>query len=79
MRERLHALYRTYSSRSGITPSQSAILAEAACVLGSRGHPASVVRATIEELETAFENPSRAPVIPPRPIFSGFILELSRA
>ena len=78
MRERLHALYRTYSCQSGITPSQSAILAEAACVLGSRGIPVSVVRATIEDLEAAFENPFIGQVIPLRPIFSGFISEFPR-
>ncbi|MEY9575839.1 hypothetical protein ABIE88_003415 [Bradyrhizobium diazoefficiens] len=78
MRDRLAALYRAYSCRSGITPNQSAVLAEAACVLGSRGIPGHAVSATIEALEAAFENQSRSPAIPPRPIFSGFILEFSR-
>ncbi|MEH2517435.1 hypothetical protein V1279_003008 [Bradyrhizobium sp. AZCC 1610] len=76
MRNRLLHLYQTYSCRSGITPSQSAVLAEAACVLGSRGIPADVVRNTVEDLESAFEI---GIVIPSRPVFSGFISELSRA
>ncbi|GAB9152848.1 MULTISPECIES: hypothetical protein [Bradyrhizobium] len=56
MRDRLLRAYQTYSLRSGITPSQSALLAEAACILGSRGIPVSVIRNTVEELEAAFEN-----------------------
>lgn len=75
MRERLFRAYQTYSLRSGITPNQSALLAEAACVLGSRDIPASVIRNTVEELEAAFGN---SIVIPTRPIFSGFIPEFSR-
>jgi hypothetical protein len=78
MRARLATLYRAYSGRSGITPCQSAILAEAACVLSQRDVSAPTVMATIEELEAAFENPNRSPVIPPRPIFSGIILEFPR-
>ena len=78
MRDRLAALYRAYSTRSGITPNQSAVLAEASLILGSRSIRPDVIRATIEELEEAFENQTRRPVIGPRPIFSGFILEFSR-
>ncbi|WP_316207445.1 hypothetical protein [Bradyrhizobium sp. SZCCHNR3118] len=78
MRDRLATLHRVYSQRSGITPRQSAILAEAACVLSQRGIASPVIEATVEELEAAFENPFRSPVIPPRSIFSGFILEFPR-
>lgn len=78
MRARLATLYRAYSGRSGITPVQSAILAEAACVLSQRDVSAPTVSATIEELEAAFENRPSRPVIPPRPIFSGIILEFPR-
>jgi hypothetical protein len=79
MLQQLNALYREYFQRPGITPNQSHALADAACVLGSRGMPASAVRNAIVELEAAFENPSVCRIIPLRPIFSGFISELSRA
>ena len=79
MRDYLNSLYRTYSCRSGITPNQSQALAGAACVLGSRGIPAGSIRHAIEELQAAFENPSIEAVIAGRPIFLGFISELSRA
>jgi hypothetical protein len=79
MRDRLRALYCAYSNRTGITPNQSAVLAEAFCVLFTRRVSDQVIRSTIEELEAAFENRSGRPVIPPRPIFSGFILEFPRA
>ncbi|MBP1297070.1 MULTISPECIES: hypothetical protein [Bradyrhizobium] len=75
MRARLDALYRAYSGRSGITPVQSAILAEAACVLSQRGASVPVLMGTIEELEAAFEYTPGRPVIVARPIFSGIILE----
>ncbi|WFU52261.1 hypothetical protein QA639_21370 [Bradyrhizobium pachyrhizi] len=78
MRARLDALYRAYMGRSGITPVQSAILAEAACVLSQRGASVPVVNATIEELEAAFENTPGRPLIARRPIFSGIILEFPR-
>jgi hypothetical protein len=51
------------------------MLAEAACVLGSRGIPVSTVRATIEDLEAAFEIRNRAPENAPAAINSGIILE----
>ena len=78
MRERLRALYLAYHRRPGVTPNQSAVLAEAACVLLSHRVTEPVMEATIVELEAAFENPNRPPVNPPRPIFSGFILEFPR-
>lgn len=78
MRTRLAALYRAYSLRSGITPNQSAILAEASVVLGLRDVSVPTLISTIEELEAAFENPLRSPVNPPRPIFGGIILEFPR-
>jgi hypothetical protein len=73
----LNRLYRHCSQQQGITPNQSHALAGAACVLGSRGMPASAVREAIVELEAAFENPSVDRVIPWWPVFSGFISELS--
>jgi hypothetical protein len=79
MLQRLNALYRECSQRPGITPNQSHALADAACVLGSCGVPASMIRNAIVELEAAFENRSVTRIIPRRPIFSGFISELSRA
>jgi hypothetical protein len=78
MRARLATLYRAYSGRSGITLVQSAILAEAACVLSQRDVAAPTVAATIEELEAAFENTPGRPLIPPRPIFGGNIFEFPR-
>jgi hypothetical protein len=78
MRDSLNALYRECSQRPGITPNQSQALAGAACVLGSRGIPAQSIRNAVEELRAAFENPSIGQIIPRRPIFSGFISELSR-
>jgi hypothetical protein len=75
MRERLRALFCAYRDRPGITPVQSAILAEAACVLLSPRLTDQVISGTIEELEAAFENFPGRPVICPRPIFSGIILE----
>jgi hypothetical protein len=75
MRARLATLHRVYSARSGITPVQSAILAEAACVLSQRDVSAPTVEATIEELEAAFENHPGRPLIHRRPIFGGNILE----
>lgn len=78
MRDRLATLYRAYSARSGITPVQSSLLAEAFCVLRSRGVSEQVIRTTTEELEAAFENHPGRPVIPPRPVFSGIILEFPR-
>jgi hypothetical protein len=51
------------------------MLAEAACVLGSRGIPASVIRATIEELEAAFVIRSAGPENTPAALNSGIILE----
>ena len=75
MRDHLATLHRAYSGRSGTTPVQSAILAEAACVLSQRGVSLPVISATVEELEAAFENRPNRPVIPPRPIFRGNILE----
>jgi hypothetical protein len=55
MRDRLYALYRAYSHRSGITPNQSAVLAEAQLVLGYRSIRLDVIRATIEDLERALK------------------------
>jgi hypothetical protein len=78
MLQLLNARYREFSQRPGITPNQSHALADAACVLGSCGVPASMIRNAIVELEAAFENPSVSRIIPSRPIFSGFISELSR-
>lgn len=78
MRARLATLYRAYSGRSGITPVQSAILAEAACVLSLRDVSVPTLTATIEELEAAFENTQGRPLIPPRPIFGTNILEFPR-
>jgi hypothetical protein len=78
MRERLRALYLACSGRSGITPRQSAVLAESSLVLRSPRVSDQVIRATIEDLEAAFENRSRRPLIHLRPTFSGFILDFSR-
>jgi hypothetical protein len=69
MLQLLNARYREFSQRPGITPNQSHALADAACVLGSQGVPASMVRNAIVELEAAFENPSLGQIIPRRPIF----------
>lgn len=78
MRARLATLYRAYSGRSGITPVQSSLLAEAFCVLRSRGVSEQVIRTTVEELEAAFENLPGRPIIPARPIFGANILEFPR-
>jgi hypothetical protein len=78
MRDHLATLHRAYSGRSGTTPVQSAILAEAACVLSQRAVPVPVIEATVEELVAAFENTPGRPLIPPRPIFGGNIFEFPR-
>ena len=77
MRDALNTLYREFSQRTGITPNQSQALAGAACVLGSRGIPSGEIRNALEELRAAFENSSIDRIIARRPIFSGFISELS--
>ncbi|MGX9944907.1 hypothetical protein ACTG4Q_20815 [Bradyrhizobium denitrificans] len=75
MRERLRSLFCAYSNRPGTTPVQSALLAEACCVLLSPRVTDAVIGATIVELEAAFENTPRRPVKSARPIFGAIILE----
>jgi hypothetical protein len=79
MRERLRALFCAYSTRTYRTPSQSAILREAGCVVLSPYVSDQVIRATIEELEAAFKIRNPRPENTPAAINSGIILEFPRA
>jgi hypothetical protein len=74
-RDRLRILYSAYQDRTGKSAKQSAILAEAFCVLFTRGVREDVLAATIEDLEAAFEIRNPGPENTPAARNSGIILE----